>query len=69
MPDIFDLDSLFAQMTLALGLALVVGNGLAIYKNRRGEVPENAQGVFRPGRARFLLAVGVIMTTWGAISL
>jgi len=69
MPDIFDLDSLFAQMTLALGLALVLGNGFAMYKNSRGEHPEGAEGAFRPGRARFLLIVGAVMTVWGAISL
>jgi len=69
MPDIFDFDSLFAQMTLALGLALVAGNGFAMYKHARGEHPADAEGAFRPGRARFLLVVGVVMTVWGAISL
>jgi len=67
--DIFDLDSLFAQLVLALGAALAIGNGYAILMDRRGVKPKNAQGEFRPGRAWFLLAVGILIALWGAASL
>lgn len=63
--DIFDLDGLLAQMILALGAALVAGNGYALIAARRGVKPKNAQGDLRRGRAWFLLAVGVVMTAWG----
>ncbi len=69
VPDIFDLERLFAQMVVALGLALVAGNGFAMYKHARGQQPEGASGQFRAGRARFLLLVGLVMTVWGVISL
>jgi len=65
--DIFDFESLFPQLVLALGLALLVGNGLAWWRHRRGESPrgvENAQ--FRPGRVVFLSVVGILLTIWGA---
>lgn len=67
--DIFDIDSLFAQLVLALGAALVVGNGYAILMARRGVKPRNVEGEFRPGRAWFLLAVGAVIGIWGAASL
>ena len=67
--DIFDLDSLFAQLVLALGAALVIGNGYAFLMDRRGVKPKNVEGEFRRGRAWFLLAVGAILTAWGAASL
>lgn len=68
--DIFDLESLFPQLVLALGLALVIGNGLAWWKHRHGKAPsevENPQ--YRPGRVVFLIAVGILLTAWGAVSL
>lgn len=68
MADILGLDTLFAQMVLALGLALLLGNGYAWVKNRRGERPAGAEGELRTGRVAFLLVVGVVMTIWGAIS-
>jgi hypothetical protein len=68
MDDIFGLESLFPEAVLAIGLAMVIGNGLAIYKNRRGERPQGVEGEFRPGRAWFLGAVGVVLTIWGAAS-
>jgi hypothetical protein len=68
MNDIFGLESLFPLMVLAMGLAMVLGNGLAIVKNRRGEKPEGVEGEFRPSRAWFLGVVGVILTVWGAAS-
>lgn len=68
--DIFDLENLFPQLILALGLALVVGNGLAWWKNRRGESPEGVEDAqFRPGRVVFLSVVGVLLTIWGAVTL
>ena len=67
--DILNLDLLIKQLALALGLAMVLGNGYAIYKNRRGQKPKDEEGEFRPGRAYWLLGVGVLIATWGAISL
>jgi hypothetical protein len=68
MNDIFGLESLFPLMVLAMGLAMVLGNGLAIMKNRRGEKPKGIEGDFRPARAWFLGLVGVVLTVWGAAS-
>lgn len=69
MFDLFDVDSLFAELTLGIGLAIIVGNTIAIVKHRRGEAPEGAEGTFRAYRVAFLLAVGVVMTTWGGASI
>lgn len=63
------LDSLLAQFVLALGGALVLGNGYAIYKARRGESPQGETGEFRAGRAWWLLGVGVVIFVWGLVSL
>lgn len=68
MADILGLDTMLAQIMLAMGLAMVFGNGFAMWKHARGEGPKGFQGVYRPGRARFLLAVGVAITVWGAVS-
>lgn len=65
MADILGLDALLGQMMTALGLAMVVGNGFAMWKHARGEVPEGVKGAYRPGRARFLLAVGLVISIWG----
>lgn len=68
--DFLDIENLFPQLVLALGLALLIGNGLAWWKHRRGETPqgvENAQ--YRPGRVVFLLVVGALLTLWGAATL
>ncbi|HSJ72374.1 MAG TPA: hypothetical protein VLA29_12100 [Acidimicrobiia bacterium] len=67
--DIFALDLLIKQLALALGLAMVLGNGYAIYKNRKGDKPKDEEGEFRPGRAYWLLGVGMLIATWGAVSL
>jgi hypothetical protein len=67
--DVLGLDSLLAQFILALGAAMVLGNGYAIYKHRKGEGPEGEAGSFRPARAWWLLAVGAVITVWGAASL
>jgi hypothetical protein len=67
--EIFDFDNLFKQAVLALGAALVVGNGFAIYQETRGRKPKAAQGEFRRGRAWWLLAVGIVIGSWGLASL
>jgi hypothetical protein len=67
--EILGLDSLFAEMTLGLGLALIGGNLFAWWKHHKGERPEGAEGEFRTGRVLFLMAVGVVMTAWGAVSM
>ena len=67
--DILGLDSLLAQLILGLGLAMMAGNGYAIYMNRKGRAPKGAQGDFRPGRAYWLFGVGVLIAIWGAASL
>lgn len=69
MAALLGLDTLLAQLITALGLALVAGNGLAIVNDRRGRRPKNLEGEFRPGRARFLLSVGVLISVWGIASL
>ncbi len=69
MAEILGVDSLFAQMILAIGAALLVGNLLAWRKHRQGSAPEGMEGEFRPGRAAFLMAVGTLMVVWGVASL
>ena len=70
MGDVFDFESLLPELIVGLGLALVVGNGLAWWRHRQGRVPEGVESAqFRPGRVVFLMIVGVLMTAWGAVSL
>lgn len=70
MSDIFDLQNLFPELILGIGLALLVGNGMAWWKHHRGETPKGVEGaVYRPARVRFLIAVGIVMIVWGAVSL
>jgi hypothetical protein len=68
--DIFDFENLLPELILAVGLALVIGNGLAWWKNRQGEAPKGVEDArFRPGRVMFLMAVGALLTAWGAVTL
>lgn len=67
--DIFDLDTLVAQMILAVGAALLVGNAYALWMARRGVKPAKAQGDLRRGRAWWLLTVGALITAWSLVSL
>jgi len=67
--DILNLGILIKQIALALGLAMVIGNLYAIIQHRRGKTPKGETGDFRSGRAYWLLAVGVVIATWGAVSL
>lgn len=67
--DIFDLDSLFAQLVLALGAALVLGNGYALIQARRGNKPKGMEGEIHKGRAWWLIVVGVVIAVWGLGSL
>lgn len=68
MGDILGLDAIFAEMVLGLGLALIIGNGLAWYKHARGSRPQGAEGEFRRGRVIFLLGIGILMAVWGTAS-
>lgn len=71
MLDFIGVDTLLAELILALGLAVVIGNGLAFYKASRGEKPADADEAaeFRPARALFLIGAGLLMAAWGIASL
>ena len=69
VPDILNIDRLFPELVIALGLALLIGNSLAWWKQRKGEVPSGVdRAQYRPGRVRFLTLIGLLMTVWGAVS-
>jgi hypothetical protein len=67
--ELLGLDSLLAQLVLAIGGAMVLGNGFAIYQDKQGKMPKDAEGAFRKSRAWWLFGVGVVIALWGLISL
>lgn len=67
--DILGIDSLFAELTVGIGLAMVGGNGWAMIQNVRGRHPDGEEGTYRPGRAWFFVVIGVVMVAWGALTL
>ncbi len=67
--ELLGLDDLLAQMILAVGAAMVLGNGFAIYQHKRGQHPKGETGEFRAGRAAWLFGVGALITVWGIASL
>ena len=67
--DLLGLDTLIVQLALALGAAMVLGNGYAIFQHKRGHSPEKAEGEFRASRAWWLLGVGALITVWALASL
>lgn len=68
--DFLDFDNLFPELILAIGLALLVGNGLAWWKYRKGESPKGVDNArFRPGRVAFLSLIGVLLTVWAGATL
>jgi len=67
--DIFNINELLAQLILALGAALLIGNVYALIQDRRGVRPKNMEGELHHGRAWWLAFVGVIITVWAAASL
>lgn len=70
MTELLGIDDILPELIIGLGLALLIGNGLAWWKNRQGETPEGVEdAAYRPGRVRFLMSVGAVMTVWGVISL
>ena len=69
MSEILGIDSLFANLTLALGAAMVLGNAFAWWHHRKGKQPEGTTEAFQPRRAVFLTAVGALMTVWALLTL
>ncbi|MGH8916111.1 MAG: hypothetical protein ACRDZM_16565 [Acidimicrobiia bacterium] len=70
MGDFLDFDNLLPELIVGLGLALLVGNGLAWWRHRQGRAPRGVESPqYRAGRVAFLMVVGLLMTVWGAVSL
>ena len=69
MEQLLDLDLLMKQIALAFGAAMVIGNLFAIIQHKRGKAPKGEAGEFRAGRAYWLLGVGLLIGTWGGVSL
>ncbi len=71
MIEALGLDSLFAEMIFAIGLAIVIGNAYAYLQYRRGVRPDDVDedAPFNTARVLFLSTVGVLMALWGGISI
>jgi hypothetical protein len=70
MGDFLDFENLLPELVLAFGMALLIGNGAAWWKNRLGETPREVPDArYRPARAIFLSLVGLLLTVWGALTL
>ncbi|GBD85526.1 hypothetical protein BMS3Abin02_01934 [bacterium BMS3Abin02] len=67
MSGLVSLNETIALLVLAVGLAMVFGNGLALVKGSRGEGPDGQ--TLYAGRAWFLLVAGVVITIWAVASL
>jgi uncharacterized iron-regulated membrane protein len=68
--DFLDFENLLPELIVGLGLALLLGNGLAWWKHRQGKAPQGMESsAYRKGRVAFLMVVGLVMTLWGAVSL
>lgn len=67
--ELLGLNDLLAQIVLAIGAAMVLGNGAAIWMHRTGRRPKKVEGEFRPVRAWWLLVVGLFIAVWGIASL
>tara|TARA_B100001123_G_scaffold417609_1_gene520560 strand:+ start:331 stop:552 length:222 start_codon:yes stop_codon:yes gene_type:complete len=67
--DVLGLDTLLAQMILAIGAAMVFGNGFAVFQHKKGRGPDRAKEDFHPARAWWLLSVGLMISIWGIASL
>jgi hypothetical protein len=67
--DLLGLDTLLAQLVLAIGAAMVVGNVAALVADSRGRRPKGAEGDLHRTRAWWLLAVGLLIALWGGLSL
>ncbi len=66
--ELLGLDDLLAQLILAVGAAMVIGNGMALFVHYRGKRPVRAEGEFRTGRSWWLLGVGLLIALWGLAS-
>ncbi len=67
--DIFNLNELMAQLILAVGAALAIGNVYALVQSRRGVRPQGMEGELHRGRAWWLIGVGMVITVWSGASL
>jgi hypothetical protein len=64
MEGLLGLNETMALLVLAIGLAMVLGNFIALVKGDKNE----SEPVYT-GRAWFLLLVGVVVTAWAVASL